>query len=750
MDDGGDDIARVRPEVEDLRFAEILERAELAAVVLDGRGIVSWCNLHAARLLGRAREEVIGADWIGRFIAPERRDGTRCLFDDVARGRADSFQHETDLVRPDGERRIVRFTTTLLSGAGGFAGVACLGEDVTMRRRAAEAHRLARAALHSLGTAVAMGDAGRQVVYANPALVRLWGYAREDEVLGQSFTEFWADPAAAGAAAAAVERDGRWQGELVARRADGREATYRVQANLFADPETGQVRTIATFDDVTALRTTEERLLRAQRLARVGYWSLDLATWELTWADETYRLMGVSKETFAATQEAFLALVHPADRAAMQASYAPVLASGEPVSMDFRVVPPDGQERVLHSEARLVRDATGHPVELRGMVQDVTARARLEEQLRQAQKLEAVGALAGGIAHDFNNLLTVILSLGGVALETLPPDARARADLEEILVTARRAEALTRQILAFARRQFTLPVDLDLNATIAGATKMIERLIGEHIAVRLDLAPDVPHVLADPRQVEQVLVNLAVNARDAMPGGGALEISTRRAAGGPGGDRARLVVKDSGVGMDAETCARAFDPFFTTKEAGRGTGLGLAVVYGIVQQCGGAVRLDSAPGRGTSVIVDLPAPADGARAPDPRPPPRPAAARGAGTILLVEDEPAVRAVAVRVLEGAGYRVLSADGGESGLRVAAAGAAIDLVLTDLVMPGMGGAAMVERLRAERPSLRVLFMSGYSADVPKGLAPAGGSLLEKPFAPATLLDRVAEAIGAPAAL
>jgi PAS domain S-box-containing protein len=749
MRDAGDDGRRAREAARELRFADILETAEIAAVVLDARGAVEWCNPHLARLLGCGRDEVIGADWIARFIAPEHRAATQSLFEDVARGRTESFQHETVLGRPDGERRVVRWTTTLLRRDGRFDGVACVGEDVTTRRRAAEAHRLARAAVHSSGTAIAIGDEQVRLVYVNPAFLTLWGYEREDQVLGRSATEFWVDPAAARTVADAIARDGRWVGELAARRADGRAATHRVHANLFSDPETGTVRLIATFEDVTELRIAEERLLRAQRLARVGPWSLDLATWALTWGDETYRVLGVSKDTFAGTQAAFLALVHPGDRAGIQAAFSRMVEGAEPASMDFRVVPPDGEERVIHSEARPVRDAGGRTIELRGMVQDVTARVRLEEQLRQAQKMEAVGALAGGIAHDFNNLLTIILGLGGVALESVAPGDPVRADLQEIVATAKRAEALTRQILAFARRQFTRPVDLDLNATIAGATKMIERLIGEHIAVRLDLAPDLPRVVADPRQLEQVLVNLAVNARDAMPDGGTLEVSTRRLAraeGDPaGGQRVRLVVKDSGVGMDEPTRARAFDPFFTTKEPGHGTGLGLAVVHGIVEQCDGTVRLESAPGRGTSVVVELPAAtARSRRASVLTPDPRQAVPRAAGTVLLVEDEPAVRAVAVRVLERAGYRVVAAAGGEEALRRAAGEEAIDLVLTDVVMPGMSGVTVAERLRAERPGVRVLFMSGYSSDLPEALASTGGSLLQKPFTPATLLDRVAEAI------
>jgi two-component system cell cycle sensor histidine kinase/response regulator CckA len=741
----GEQIAGQR-ERAGLGLQAFLERVQLAGVQLDERGTIVYCNPRLAELLGRRREELVGADWFDRVVASDRREEIRRLFADVARGPAPSFGHELDVERRDGERRRLRWTTTVLrDGEGRFAGVACVGDDVTESRRAAEAHRLARAALDSSETAMAIGDAEARLVYVNSAFLRLWGYAREEHVVGRSALELWADPAAAVAFTEAIVRDGRWTGELVARRADGREATLNVHANLFSDPETGTIRVITTFQDLTDLRRAEERLLGAQRLARVGYWSIDLSTSKVTWGEETFRLFGISPDGFAGTQDAFLALVHPGDRPAIEAAISRMFDTDEPVSMDFRVVLPGGEERVVHSEAGSVRDAYGRAVELRGMVQDVTDRVRLEEQLRQSQKMEAVGALAGGIAHDFNNMLTVILSLGGVALDALAPWEPARADIEEIVATARRAESLTRQILAFARRQFTRPVALDLNATISGATRMIERLIGEHIVVRLELAPELPNVVADPRQLEQVLVNLAVNARDAMPGGGTLEVSTRRLAGHREAcERIELVVRDSGAGMDAETRARAFDPFFTTKPPGHGTGLGLAVVHGIVQQCGGSVRLESSPGRGTAAVIELPVAAPGTPAPA-----APAGRRGRGpvagrTILLVEDEAAVRGVAVRCLEGAGYRVVPADGGEAALRLAAHAPAIDLLLTDVVMPGMGGAELAERLRAARPGLRVLFMSGFSASLPEALAPTGGSLVSKPFTPAVLLARVAEAI------
>ena len=606
---------------------------------------------------------------------------------------------------------------------------------------------VAVAALESSGTAIAIADASRCVTWVNAAFLRLWGYARAEEVLGHSTAEFWADPAAADEAAAALARDGRWEGELVARRADGRAATFRVSTNRFEEPGGAGIRIIATFDDVTELREAQEQLVRAQRMAHLGSWSLEVASQAVRWSSETYAILGVPQGGFGGTIAAFLSLVHPEDVAGVRRTLERVIAERAPASLDFRAVRVGREERSVHGEAEPVLDAEGRLVEVRGVVQDVSDRVRLEQQLRHAQKMEAVGSLAGGIAHDFNNILTVILSLGVDVSEALPPGSPVRADVEEIVATAKRAGGLTRQILAFARKQVSDPVDLDLNATISGATKLLERLIGEHIAVKLSLAPGLPRVHADPRQLEQVLMNLAVNARDAMAAGGTLAISTffLPALEGARHGRVELVVRDSGSGMDAETLARAFDPFFTTKGPGKGTGLGLAVVHGIVQQCGGTVSLDSAPGRGTLVRVVLPGRPPREKAPEPAALLAAASILGR-TILLVEDEEPVRRVAGRILERAGYRVLAVADGEDALRIAAATPRIDLLLTDVVMPGMSGTRLADHLRAARPSLPVLYMSGFSRDLPESLAPPPGTLLQKPFTPEVLAARVGEALAA----
>ncbi|MDB4951893.1 MAG: Blue-light-activated protein [Gemmatimonadetes bacterium] len=418
----------------------------------------------------------------------------------------------------------------------------------------------------------------------------------------------------------------------------------------------------------------------------------------------------------------------------------------------------------------VLRDAGGHPVGVVRIIEDVSELKRRERELResgvhlaQAQKLDSIGRLAGGIAHDFNNLLTVIQGNLQLVLPEVPAGSMIREDLEEIGRAAGRAAELTRHLLTFSRKQVLQPRLLDLNASIAGTERMLRRLIGEDIHVQTALHPGLPLVLADPGQVEQVLVNLVLNARDAMPHGGELTLETRLSTMGPraaalyphaaeGSPAVMLCVSDTGHGMDAETRSHAFEPFFTTKPVGRGTGLGLATVYGIVKQSGGYVWITSAPGQGTRVEICLPP----APAPAAEPNPLPVAAGGVQpgrgeTVLLVEDEPAVRHFAERVLEGAGYRVLSAAHASQALaRAQEAAAPVALLLTDVVMPGLSGPVLAERLAALHPGLRVLFTSGYADDAMShhGALDEGVVLLEKPFSVEALLRMVRQVLDAPA--
>ncbi|HEX5855033.1 MAG TPA: ATP-binding protein, partial [Thermoanaerobaculia bacterium] len=390
---------------------------------------------------------------------------------------------------------------------------------------------------------------------------------------------------------------------------------------------------------------------------------------------------------------------------------------------------------------------------------DVTERGALEEQLRQSQKMEAVGRLAGGIAHDFNNLLTVIGGYGELLLNAVPRGDPNREPLEEIVAAGERAASLTRQLLAFSRKQILMPELLDLNSIVAGMDKMLRRLIGEDVDFVTRLDTSAGRVRADPGQLEQVIMNLAVNARDAMPRGGKLTIETanadldevyaRRHAPVATGPYVMLAVSDTGVGMDAETQARIFEPFFTTKEKGKGTGLGLSTVFGIVNQSGGNVWVYSEPGKGTTFKIYLPR-VEEAPMPHETPSGLYSSVQGTETILVVEDEVSIRTLARKVLESVGYRVVEAKSGPEALElVRRSGDPIHLLLTDLVMPEMAGTELASRLLESRPELRILYMSGYSDDavVRHGLLDHRHHFLPKPFTPQVLLRKVREVLEAP---
>ncbi|HXV42230.1 MAG TPA: ATP-binding protein, partial [Anaerolineae bacterium] len=378
-------------------------------------------------------------------------------------------------------------------------------------------------------------------------------------------------------------------------------------------------------------------------------------------------------------------------------------------------------------------------------------RTQLEQQLLHLQKLEAVGRLAGGVAHDFNNLLTAILGFAGMALAALPADHPACSDIQGIQNTVQRAANLTRQLLTFARRQFIDPQVINLNDVVLNIEKMLSRLIGEDIKLTTTLDQGLGPVKADPGQLEQVLVNLAVNARDAMPNGGELVIETanvtldhhyaRRHVEVTPGDYVLLAVSDTGMGMTEEVKTRLFEPFFTTKEVGKGTGLGLATCFGIVKQSGGHIRAYSESGEGTTFKIYLPR-VGGVASPLLKPEPLDLLAQGTETILLAEDEAAVRDLAARALRQQGYTVLEAATGKEALRLAQLEKEIHLLVTDMVMPQMAGTELADRLKTARPSLKVLFMSGYtdSKIIRYGLPHSGIAFLQKPFSAQRLIRKV----------
>jgi len=491
------------------------------------------------------------------------------------------------------------------------------------------------------------------------------------------------------------------------------------------------------------IRVTEERTRFALQSAEVGIWDHNFTTNVANWSAVREAHSGLAQGTFGGTLGAFAGTLHPDDRAAVIAAFTGAKTAGSAFISEYRTQWPDGTIRRLQSFGRFVLDERGEPTRGSGVTLDVTERRALEAQLQQAQKMEAVGRLAGGVAHDFNNLLTVILGFSELLLADLGPGDPHRINVAEIQKAGTMAASLTHQLLAFSRQELVAPKVLDLNVVVGELRPMLERLISEDVEVILRLSSTAAMVNADRAQLEQVVMNLAVNARDAMAKGGRLTIATRHVDLDDGyatthvgvipGPRVALTVTDTGTGMAPEVQAHLFEPFFTTKAKGHGTGLGLATVHGIVKQSGGSIGVYSELGLGTSFTVYLP-PADAeaivAEALPTVEPPRP---HGPRTVLVVDDAESVRELTGRVLQHQGYTVLLAANADEARRRFDEHPDIDVLLTDVVMPGASGPEFVKDITTRRPDLRVVYMSGYTDDAifARGLSEPGVVLLNKPF-------------------
>ena len=498
--------------------------------------------------------------------------------------------------------------------------------------------------------------------------------------------------------------------------------------------------------DVSAT-SSQIQLSEAQRLGRVGSWTWDNERQLAAASPEFYRILGVSPERISLATE-FERFIHVDDRGTVRRHFEEAVASQRTfATCEFRIVRADGTDRSVVLRAEVKYDEAGVASSAWGTMQDVTERRQLEEQLRRAQRMESLGQLASGVAHDFNNLLTVIRIEADFLDDGLATNHPLHEEIRELRLAADRAASLTRQLLAFSRRQILRPRRLEVNHLVRETSKMLRRLIGEDIELIMQLSAGLPQVLADPGQLEQVLVNLAVNARDAMPNGGKLFIETAMTAvmGDPvlpADDYVTLIVGDTGHGMEPSLQERIFDPFFTTKSPGKGTGLGLSTVLGIVEQSGGSITVDSRPGCGTRFTIRLPrAQLDESAANDvmqSRPPRR----RQRATVLLVEDEAPLRSVSQRALEREGYTVLVAEDGHEALAVAAAfSGRIDILVTDMVLPGLRGREVAARLVSDRPDIRILYVTGYvDDDIVRSPSLGESSLLQKPFNVGQLGDAV----------
>ena len=500
--------------------------------------------------------------------------------------------------------------------------------------------------------------------------------------------------------------------------------------------------------DITELQSEERFRQLAENLDQV-FWMLDLASMKVVYVSPAFeRIWGHSPLALYQDRGLLLDTVHPEDRARFEAVFAPL--GSTTVETTYRIVRPDGVVRWIYDRAFVVRNSEGEPYRVAGIAEDITARRELEEQLSQANKMEAVGRLAGGVAHDFNNLLTIIGGYSQMLLDSTFPGDPNRDKLEQILSAANSATILTRQLLAFSRRQVLQPKMVSLNHLVTNLKTMLGRVIGERITIDTVLDPALGLIKADPNQLEQVIINLAVNARDAMPDGGQFRIETAMAAAAAatGGEiaghaesRVRLKISDTGCGMDERVRERAFEPFFTTKGIGKGTGLGLSTVYGIVRQNEGTIQVSSQPGHGTVFELYFPL-AQESEPEDATPAKRRSKPEPGETILLVEDEAQVRRLVRETLRQLGYNVLEASDGYEALKLVEDGKTeIRLLLTDVIMPLMNGQELATRLRAIRPATKVLFMSGYTDDVLAfhGIEPEI-DFIQKPFSSGDLAEKL----------
>ena len=535
-----------------------------------------------------------------------------------------------------------------------------------------------------------------------------------------------------------------------ATRAVTRSKERNIRAMKEADDEIGHLTD--SFNEMlstlevreSALRDSTSQLLDAMSVARMSSWVWDVSAGTMSWGGRDVQVFGENGRPVDASLTSFLDVVHPSDRPIVEQALVRAARTGQRCELDFRVLDGNGQTRWLDMRGQRGRDQENHQGRVLGLVMDMTDRRQLEEQLLQSQKLESIGRLAGGVAHDFNNLLTGILGYASFALKSVPENHAARADILEIERAGTRAASLTGQLLAYARRQMIAPKIVSLNQLVIDMESLLRRLIGEDVDMETRCARDLWHAQIDPGQFEQVIINLAVNARDAMPNGGRLTIETsnsilddcymRQHPEVVPGEYVMLSVADNGVGMDSATQIRVFEPFFTTKEQGKGTGLGLAVCYGIVKQAGGHLWVYSEPQRGTTFKVLLPrASVEQAASSAAQPPPQPSS-RGHETLLIVEDEPVVRKLAVRALSEQGYHILEAEDGPAALAEAQSHPGeLHLLITDVVMPGMNGRQLADRLLADRKEMRVLYISGYAehAVVRHGVLEEGIAFLSKPF-------------------
>ena len=744
---------------DEARFLTLAE-ALPAAVILRRGDQMLYANQAATVLTGYPREELLK---LAPFAAVHPEDLPLIREITLARQRGEEMPDppEYRVLTKQGEVRWVERSARRITYAGEPAVVSIVW-DITARKRAEEAVKESEEKFRSLAEALPVPILilqGQQVLYANQAVGKMHGIPR-NELL----KNFWQAIHPDDVPAIRERVASRQRGEAVPANFDVRTVTSAGEerwAECTSCEVTygGRPARMIVVMDVTdrrraeqAVRDSEERYRDLFENANDIIYTQDLEGNFTSLNRAAELLTGYSREE--ASHMNISQVVSPEYLDLARRMTQAKIEQGLPTTTyELEIITKHGRRLTLEVSTRLVRHGD-RPVSIQGVARNITERRLLEDRLRQSAKMEAIGQLAGGVAHDFNNLLSLILGHSELLLESLGATDPRRHGVSEIHEAGRRAAALTRQLLAFSRKQVLQPVVLDLNSVVRDTGKLLRRLIGEDIHLQLALPSELGRVKADPGQMEQVLLNLAVNARDAMPKGGRLEISTSHADFSTvfsegeyqiaPGSYVRLAVSDTGAGMDMATQERIFEPFFTTKGLGKGTGLGLATVYGIVKQSGGHITVISAPGRGATFHIYLPRTTEV----QPADPAKEAAAPAPGgreVVLLAEDEPSLRRLVADFLRSNGYRVVEAENGAQAAEMAARHTGpLHLLVTDLVMPRMGGRDLAGQLLARHPNLRVIFLSGYDSEIGHEAAvlEPGTAFLQKPFSLTDLAQKARE--------